>query len=128
VSVEQLNDVRDRLLPMLRYTAEEYSHRVPTGYPVVVDRIDQGQIGIELDASHALYIVSDGADLFATLSSRASRDDARSSASRPKFSGAPVNDWRPLGAAVDQQSLRNLLAELLTAWNSQPNIVFITDT
>ncbi len=128
VSVEQLEDVRERLLPMLRFAAEEYRHRVPVGYPVVVDRIEQGQIGIELDASHALYIVSDGDDLFASLTSRASRIDARSSASRPKFAGAPVNDLRPLGPTPDQQTLRNLLAELFAAWNTQPNIIFITDT
>ncbi|MDQ3044750.1 MAG: hypothetical protein M3R06_06300 [Chloroflexota bacterium] len=128
MSLEQLQDIRERLLPMLRFAAGEYEHRVPAGYPVVIDQIELGQIGIELDASHSLYIVSDGADLFATLSTRASRIDARSSASRPKFSGAPVNDSRPLSGGVDQQTLRNLLAELFAAWNTQPNLIFITDT
>jgi hypothetical protein len=128
VSAELLNGVRDQLLPMLRLIAEEYRHRVPEGYPVIVDAPSQGVIGIDLDPSYALHITSDGEQLFADFYYRSPRTDARSSASREKFSGAPFGDHRPLGSHITDQSLRNLIAELMSRWNFQPQLVHVTDT
>jgi hypothetical protein len=128
VSLAQLEEVRDRFLPMLRFAADEYRHRVPDGYPVVVDMADGGAVGIELDPSYALYVVSDGDRLFADLYYRSSRNDARSSASREKFGGLPFDDRRPLPAPPSDQDLRNLLAELMSRWNFQPGIIHITDS
>jgi hypothetical protein len=128
VSAELLNGVRDQLLPMLRLVAEEYRHRVPAGYPVVLDAPNQGMVGIELEPSYALHITSDGDQLYADFYYRSPRNDARSSASREKFSGAPFGDHRPLGTHVTDQALRNLLAELISRWNFQPNLIHITDT
>lgn len=128
MSLAELDQMRDRFLPMLRFAAEEYRHRTPEGYPVVIDAAEQGSLGIELDPGHSLYLVSDGEGVFADLSYRASRNDARSSASREKFGGLPFHDRRPLSAAISDQELRNLLAELMSRWNFQPGIIHITDS
>ncbi len=124
----QLEQMRDRFLPMLRLAAEEYRHRTPVGYPVVVDMVEGGAVGIELDPSYALYLVSDGERVFADLYYRSSRTDARSSASREKFGGLPFDDRRPLPPSPTDQDLRNLLAELMSRWNFQPGVIHITDS
>jgi hypothetical protein len=120
--------IRDRILPMLEQVANEYRYRVPEGYPVIVDTPNQGVVGIELDPSYALYIISDGMQLYADVYSRSPRNDARSSASREKFGGAPDSDRRPLDPNISDQGLRNLIAELMSRWNFQPLIIHITDT
>ena len=62
---EMLEQVRNRLLPMLQLVAEQYRPRVPEGYPVIVDAVPQGLIGLEIDPNYALYITSDGGQLYA---------------------------------------------------------------
>ena len=128
MSVEMLQEIRPRLLPMLRFAAEEYRHRTPEGYPVVVDAPESGMVGIELDPSYALYVVTEGAQLYADLFYRSARNDARSSASREKFGGLPFSDRRPLAPSASDQELRNLIAELMSRWNFQPGIIHITDS
>ncbi len=113
---------------MLRFAAEEYRHRTPVGYPNVIDAIDTGLVGLELDPSYAIYVTSDGDQLYAELAYRSSRNDARSSASREKFGGQPFTDRRPLSSDVSDQQLRNLIAELMSHWNIQPGIIHITDS
>ena len=56
MSVEMLAQVRERMLPMLRLVAEEYRPRVAEGYPIVVDSVANGVIGIEIDPNYALYV------------------------------------------------------------------------
>lgn len=126
--VEQLAEMRDRILPMLRYVAEEYRGRVPQGYPVIVDAPERAAVGIELDPSHALYLTSDGDAVTVNLSYRSSRYDNRSSASREKYAGMPINDGRALPVDVDDQTLRNLVAELTSRWNYGQTVVHLTDT
>ncbi|MBA3414377.1 MAG: hypothetical protein H0U10_04025 [Chloroflexia bacterium] len=128
MSVAALAEVGERIGPMLRLVAAEYRGRTPEGYPVVVDAAASGTVGIELDPMHALYVTSDGDQLYADLYYRASRNDTRSSASREKFGGMPTNDRRPLPDDVSPQHLRNLLAELMSRWNFQPGIIHITDS
>ena len=128
MAVETLEGIRERVLPMLRLVAEEYAHRTPDGYPVVVDAVESGTVGIELDPSYALYFMTDGEETFAELYARSARTDARSSASREKFSGLPFSDRRPLEADVSDQTLRNLIAELRARWNVQPGIIHISDS
>lgn len=120
--------VRDRMLPMLQYVVEEYRGRVPEGYPVIVDEPQHGLIGIQLDPAWSLTIVADGTGLYADFYYRSSRWDARSSASREKFAGSPFDDRRQLTANPSDQALRNLIAELLSRFNSQQLILYITDT
>ncbi len=128
MSVAGLNGIRERVVPMLQVAAEEYRHRTPAGYPVVVDDSASRTVGIELDPSFSLYFVEDGGALFADLYYRSARTDNRSSASREKYSGMPVNDRRPLPSDVSDLHLRNLLAELMSRWNQQPGIIHITDS
>jgi hypothetical protein len=116
------------MLPMLRLVAGEYEHRTPAGYPVLIDAIENGTFGIEIDPSYALYIVTDNGDLYADLYYRSHRADPRSSASREKFSGLPHNDRRPLPLAPSDLALRNLIAELMSRYNAQPGIIHITDS
>ena len=128
MTVQQLATVRERVLPMMRLAAEEYRHRTPEGYPVVVDAPEGGTVGIELDPSYALYVVADGDQLFADFYYRSARNDARTSASRQKHGGLPFSDRRPISPAVSDQHLRNLIAELMSRWNFQPGVIHITDS
>lgn len=128
MSVAGLDGIRERVGPMLRVAAEEYRHRTPSGYPVVLDDPGSSVVGIAIDPSFALYVVQDEGALYADLYYRSARTDNRSSASREKYSGMPVNDRRPLPADVSDQHLRNLLAELMSRWNQQPGIIHITDS
>jgi hypothetical protein len=116
------------MMPMLRLVAEEYRPRVPEGYPVVVDAVSNGLIGLEIDPSYALYLTSDGSELFVDIYYRSSRADARSSAMREKFSGSPVYDRRPLSPEITDLQLRNLIAELMARHNYQPGLVHISDS
>jgi hypothetical protein len=128
VSVEMLEQVRERMLPMLRLVAEEYRPRVAEGYPIVVDSVANGVIGIEIDPNYALYVTTDGNELFADYYVRSSRIDARSSASREKFSGSPLYDRRPFSAYTTDIQLRNMIAELMARHNYQPGLIHITDS
>jgi len=128
VSTPGLNDIRERVLPMLQVEVREYLGRVPDGYPVITDEPHTATIGIALDPAHSLHFVSDGERLYADFYYRSSRWDARSSASREKFGGSPFQDRRPLPPTISDQGLRNLIAELNSRFNSQQTILYITDT
>src|SRR5215204_1232701 len=67
VSVEMLEQVRERVIPMLRLVAEEYRPRVAEGYPMIVDSVASGVVGLEIDPNYAIYITTDGKDLFVDL-------------------------------------------------------------
>lgn len=127
MSMETLSSIRDRMLPMLQIAANQYRNRVPAGYPNVIDQVDQGMIGLEIDSSYSLFITSDGTDVFAEIYRRNARTDNRASASRQKYSGMPFNDQRPLAADASDQTLRNLIAELMSHFNEQPGLIHITD-
>jgi hypothetical protein len=95
---------------------------------VVVDSPAQGTVGVEIDPSYALYLVDDGDETYAELYRRAPRNDARSAASRMKHGGAPVQDRRRLSSDTSEQTLRNLLAEVMMYFNQQPGIIHISDS
>lgn len=128
MSVEVLQSIRERVLPMFQVVAEEYRGRVPSGYPIIVDDPERGEVGLELDPNYALYFVSDGTQTFAELRFPLPRSDARSSASREKFGGLPYTSRRAVDPAMPDQKIRNLIAELMSRWNYQPMIIHITDT
>jgi hypothetical protein len=113
---------------MLAYAQQEYGFRVPTGYPVIHDEANRGVVGIELDPGNSLNITTDGSKIFADVTYRSTRYDARSSAGREKFSGQSIVDRRELSPDISDQALRNLLAELMSRWNSQQLLIHITDT
>jgi hypothetical protein len=128
VADEILEQVRNRLLPMLQLVAEQYRPRVAEGYPVVVDAVPQGLVGLEIDPNYALYITSEGGQLYADFYYRSTRNDVHSSASREKFAGSPIYDRRPISPALTEVQLRNMVAELMTRHNFQPGLVHITDS
>jgi hypothetical protein len=128
VSTDLLSGLRDRLRPMLDFAAESYRERVPAGYPVIVDAVEQGVVGLELDPSYALYFTTDGTELFAEVYRRSPRTDSRSSSSRQKQAGLPLHDRRTLPAGISDRALRNLIAELMHHWNVQPGIIHISDS
>jgi hypothetical protein len=128
VSVEVVQEIRARVLPMFNYIAAEYRERVPRGYPNIIDTPDRGAVGLELDPNYSLYFVTDGTRAYVDLTYRDPRTDARSSASREKFAGSPNVDRRPLDPAISDQGLRNLISELISRWNFQPMLIHISDT
>jgi hypothetical protein len=128
VSIEMLQQVRDRVIPMLRLVADEYRPRVAEGYPIVIDSVQDGLVGLEIDPNYALYFATDGNELFTDVYFRSSRNDVRSSAMREKFSGRPIYDRRPLSPSITDVQLRNLIAELMMRHNYQPGLVHISDS
>lgn len=123
-----LRQVRERMMPMLRLVAEEYRARVPEGFPVIVDAVDRGVFGLEIDPSYALYVTSVDDELFVDYYWRSSRYDARSSAMREEFAGSPIYDRRPLSPHATDIELRNAIAELMARHNFQPGLVHISDS
>lgn len=128
VPSQLFEDIRRRILPMLQVAADDYRGRAPAGYPVVIDAPEQGTLGLEIDPSYALYVVSEGDDIYADVYRRAPRNDARTSASQMRHSGAPFSDRRPLDATASDQKLRNLVAELMMYYNQQPGLIYISDS
>lgn len=127
MSVEALSSIRDRLLPMLEFAASRYRGRVPAGYPNLIDTPDQGLVGLEIDPSYALFVTTDGTHTWAEVYRRNPRTDNRANAGYQKPAGLPFNDRRPLPADVSDVALRNLIAELMSYFNAQPNLIHITD-
>ena len=127
VSTEALRDIRDRLKPMLDVAVDQYRNRVPRGYPNVIDSPDRGMVGMEIDGNHALFITDEGGDLYAEIYRRTQRTDARAGAGYQKYGGLPFADKRALSQFPTDQDLRNLVAELMSYFNQQQTILFITD-
>ena len=128
MSVEILGNLRDRVLPMLELAVENYRGRVPAGYPVVVDAVEQGVVGLELDPTYSLYFTLDDGQPVVEVCRRSPRTDARTSASRQKYGGVPFHDRRPIAPDISDLALRNLVAELMHTWNMQPGVIHITDS
>jgi len=127
VSLESLREVRDRVLPMLELTADNYRNRVPFGYPNVVDNVEGGTVGLEIEPSYAIYFSTDGQDMFVEIYRRSPRTDNRAGAGYQKNAGQPLFDRRPLSPQVTDQELRNLIADLMSYFNMQPGLIHISD-
>ena len=127
MSVESLRAIRDRVVPMFELTADRYGQAGPPGYPHVVDTADAGVVGLEIDPSHALYITTDGQELFAEMYRRSPRTDNRSGGGYQKYGGQPFADRRSLGNSPTDQELGNLVKELMSYFNLQPGLIHITD-
>lgn len=121
-------DLRERLLPMLRYVAKEYQVATPNGYPEVIDEPEHGVIGLALDPSFSLFFLEGPEGWTAQMTRRNPRTDARTSASNMRHGGAPLNDSRLLPPDVSDQALRNLIAELKSHFNQQPGLIHMSDS
>jgi hypothetical protein len=127
--VADLEQLRVRVMPMLREVAKTYETRTEPGYPVIMDNVEfGGYFGIMLDPAYGLYFLTDGQQLFAQINMVGWRNDVRSSANKEKFAGLPFGGVRPVPAALTDQQLRNLIAELLSHWNMQPLFIHHTDS
>lgn len=127
VTGQVVSDLRQRLLPLLRVAADQYQGRVPEGFPNIVDEPTQGLFGLQLDPDFALYVHDDEGQLSSEIYRRFSRTDNRSSAGWQKYGGEPYVVRRQLGRVVSDQALRNLIAELMSYFNQQPGLLYITD-
>jgi hypothetical protein len=125
--MQDLQNIRNRVLPMFEVAAAQYQGRLAPGYPVIVDDVAKGMVGLELDPNFALYITSDDTGLSAEVYRRIGRTDSRAHAGRQKYGGAPLADRRPLSPDVDDQTLRNLIAELKNYVNYMPGLMFLSD-
>lgn len=125
--MSSLAAIRDRFVPILNVTVDQYKDRVPAGYPNLIDDVNRGTIGLELDPSYAVFVTEDDTGLYAELYKRDPRIDTRANAGRQKYAGVPFSDRRELAADVTDQELRNLVAELKSAFNTQPGIIYITE-
>ena len=125
--VDQLSAIRDRFMPMLTFAQQEYGYRVPAGYPIIHDEVERGAVGIEIDPAHSVYVTTDGQRLYSDITYRSTRYDTRSSASRAKYAGQTVVDRRELPDDVSDQELRNLMGEVMSRFNEQQTMLYITD-
>lgn len=125
--MSNLAEIRNRFIPILKVTEDQYAGRVPAGYPNLIDDVDGGTIGIELDPSYGVYITQDEEGMFAEVYKRDPRIDTRSTAGRQKYAGMPFSDRRPVTGDLTDQELRNLVAELKVAFNNQPGLLYITE-
>lgn len=125
--MSNLAEIRGRFIPMLNATIDQYQGRVPAGYPNLIDDVDNGTIGLELDSSYGVYVTQDDTGLYAEVYKRDPRTDTRGYAGYQKYAGQPFSDRRPLESAPTDQELRNLVAELKQAFNTQPGLLYITE-
>lgn len=125
--MSNLAEIRNRFVPILKVTQEQYAGRVPAGYPNLIDDVDGGTVGIELDPSFGVYVTQDADGMFAEVYKRDPRIDARATAGRQKYAGTPFHDRRPITGNPTDQELRNLVAELKMAFNNQPGLLYITE-
>jgi hypothetical protein len=125
--MQDIRNIRDRIVPMMEIAVDQYQGRVPAGYPIIVDDVERGTVGLEIEPNFALYITRDDTGLYAEVYRRLSRTDSRATAQRQKYGGAPLSDRRPLPPNVDDQTLRNLIAELKNYVNFQPGNIFLSD-
>lgn len=125
--MSNLTEIRNRFVPILQVTVDQYQGRVPEGYPNLVDDVDAGTVGLELDPNFAVYVTQDADGLFAQVYKRNSRIDTISTAGRQQYGGVPFSDRRPVEDTITDQELRNLVGELKMAFNNQPGLLYITE-
>src|SRR5690606_6894025 len=117
------------MLPMFEVVAQGYATRTEPGYPIVFDSVEEnGYFGIHLDPGYGLYIMTDGTSVFAQINIIGWRTDVRSSANKEKFAALPFEGVRPVSNEMSDNQLRNLIAELLSYWNTQPLLMNHTDS
>jgi hypothetical protein len=125
----ELRELRDRMIPMFEFVAEEWASRTEEGYPVVFDNVESnGYFGIGLDPGYSLFIMIDRWEIVAQLNVIAWRTDVRSAANYEKFTSLPAGGIKTLSPNMSDNQLRNLISELLSHWNVQPLVIRVTDS
>lgn len=129
-AIEQLQDLRFYVMPILEAFKEQYEGRVRPGYPTLVDNVEHGGVfGINLDPGFGVYFMTDGTSVYAELHRVSLRNDTLSAANYEKFAGRPVQQRIALDLEGDigTQS-RNIVSRLLNAWNTQQTFIYRVDS
>lgn len=127
--LDDLRELRDRMVPMMEALPEEWNARTEPGYPVIFDNVESGgYFGVNLDPGYGLYIMIDDGQLVAQLNMITWRTDVRSAANHEKFSSLPSGGLKPVSPEMSDNELRNLISELLSHWNVQPLVIRVTDS
>jgi hypothetical protein len=128
--IDQLQQLRMVVMPMLEACRDEYAGRGRPGYPHLVDNVERGGVfGINLDPSFGAYFMTDGESVYAEIHRVALRTDTLSAANYEKFSGRPSQERVDLDLNGDliRQS-RNIISRLLNAWTQQQTFLFRVDS
>jgi hypothetical protein len=127
--LDQLRELRDRMVPMMEALSEEWNNRTEAGYPVIFDNVEAGgYFGVNLDPGYGLYVMIDDGQILAQLNVITWRTDVRSAANREKFSSLPSGGLKPVSVEMSDNELRNMISELLAHWNVQPLVIRVTDS
>lgn len=127
--VAQLEAIRARVMPILQSIKTEYTGRTRDGYPSIVDNVPRGGVfGLTLDPGWAVYVMTDGKTVFAELHKTSLRTDTLSMANVEKFAAQPTIDQREIDETWRDSDFRNLVSELLHAWNYQQLRIYRVDS
>lgn len=128
--INQLQQLRPVVMPMLEACRDEYANRVRPGYPHIVDNIERGGVfGINLDPGFGAYFMTDGQSVYAEVHRVALRTDTLSAANYEKFSGRPSQDRIDLDLSADLiHQARNVISRMLNAWTQQQTFLFRVDS
>jgi hypothetical protein len=128
-AVARLNEIRATVMPILQEIEREYAQRVRPGYPKLIYNVARGGVfGLNLDPGYGVYFMTDGSDIWAEIHHVALRTDTLSAANTEKFGGEPAHVRRDIGADWTDLQYRNLISELLSAWNYQQLMIFKVDS
>lgn len=126
---QELRELRDRMVPMLRELARQFRGRVAPGYPVIVDDVESGgYFGLALAPEYGLYVLAEGERLVVQLQTVFWRTDVHSSAGRERFGATPRVSTLPISIRMSDAQIRDLLARVLANWHKQPLLIHQSDS
>uniref|UniRef100_A0A831WZM6 YdhG-like domain-containing protein n=1 Tax=Thermorudis peleae TaxID=1382356 RepID=A0A831WZM6_9BACT len=127
--LQDLRELRDRMVPMLRELARQFRGRVAPGYPVIVDDVESGgYFGLALAPEYGLYVLAEGERLVVQLQTVFWRTDVHSSAGRERFGATPRVSTLPISTTMSDAQIRDLLARVLANWHKQPLLIHQSDS
>ncbi len=127
--LQELRELRDRMVPMLRELARQFRGRVAPGYPVIVDDVEsEGYFGLALAPEYGLYVLAEGERLVVQLQTVFWRTDVHSSAGRERFGATPRVSTLPISTTMSDAQIRDLLARVLANWHKQPLLIHQSDS
>ena len=125
MSAERLSEIRDRMLPMMQVAAGSISSGCPVAIRTLSMPSRMGPSGSRSIRATPLRDLEWQRPFAGSIAAIRAPTTGRAPAARSRR-GAFL-DRRPLSANVDDQTLRNLIAELMSYFNQQPGLIHITD-
>jgi hypothetical protein len=127
--VAQLEAIKPRVMPILQAVQREYSKKVRSGHPQIIDNVTRGGIfGMNFEPGYGVYFMTDGSSIYAEMHTIAHRSDTLSAANNEKFAGRPQIERREIDASWNDHHYRNLVSELLNRWNFQQLRIYRVDS